>query len=68
MIVRDISDESARTVRVFVVCLTAWAISTQVMVFDYLKYDARVDLLNRTSRLLTPGLAPSHLSDNSEHL
>jgi hypothetical protein len=44
------------------VCLTIWLIATEFIVFDQLKFDAKVDLLDQAAR----ALGGSHLAVPSE--
>jgi hypothetical protein len=48
------------------ICATIWAITTESMVFDYMKFNARAELLEQAARFLHPAAAP----DNTkwEHL
>ena len=49
------------------VCFTIWLIATEVLVFDQLKFDAKVDLLDQAARALhgsqlnIPSERPSNL-------
>jgi hypothetical protein len=36
--------------RTLIVCFTIWLIATQAMIFDQIKFDARVHLLEQTAR------------------
>jgi len=38
--------------RTFVVCFTIWLIATEVLVFDEIKFNARIELLEQTGRAL----------------
>lgn len=38
--------------RTLLVCSTAWAVATELMVFDYMKFDARRELLEQATRVL----------------
>jgi hypothetical protein len=38
--------------RTFIVCVTTWAVATELMLFDYIKFDAKRELLEQTARLL----------------
>ena len=48
------------------ICATIWAIATEAMVFDYMKFNARAELLEQAARVLHPMPVP----DNTkwEHL
>jgi hypothetical protein len=48
------TNESARLfpLRTLMVCLTLWLIATEFLVFDQLKFDAKVDLLDQAARAL----------------
>ena len=49
------------------VCFTIWLIATEVLVFDQLKFDAKIELLDqaaralRGSQLMVPSQRPSNL-------
>jgi len=38
--------------RTFVVCFTIWLIATEVLVFDEIKFNARIELLEQAGRTL----------------
>lgn len=38
--------------RTLTVCLTAWAVFTEAMVLDYIKFDAKRELLEQAARAL----------------
>jgi hypothetical protein len=38
--------------RTFVVCFTIWLIATEVLVFDEIKFSARIELLEQAGRTL----------------
>lgn len=40
--------------RTFLVCVTSWAIATEILVFDYLKFNARAELIEQAARALRP--------------
>src|ERR1043166_8122723 len=54
-------------VRTLMVCLTIWLIATQAMIFDQLKFDERVHLLEQAARplggpqVVVPNERPSNL-------
>ena len=39
--------------RTFVVCFTIWLIATEVLVFDEIKFKARIELLEQAGRTLS---------------
>jgi hypothetical protein len=53
--------------RTLMVCFTTWLIATEVLVFDQIKFNARVELLDqaaralRGSQLMVPTERPSNL-------
>ena len=53
--------------RTFVVCFTIWLIATEVLVFDEIKFNARIELLEQAGRTLrapeviVPNERPSHV-------
>ena len=38
--------------RTLMVCFTAWLIATEVLIFDQIKFDAKVELLEQAARAL----------------
>jgi len=58
--------------RTLMVCLTVWLIATQAMIFDQVKFDERVHLLEQEARSLggpqvtVPYEGPSKLSRSAE--
>ena len=53
--------------RTFVVCFTIWLIATEVLVFDEIKFNARIELLEQAGRtfrapeVIVPSERPSDL-------
>ena len=52
--------------RTFVVCFTIWLIATEVLVFDKIKFNARIELLEQAGRTLRAPevIAPSGRSSD----
>jgi hypothetical protein len=50
------------------ICLTIWAVSTELILEDLIKYNARADLLEQAARALGKFQAPAHLERDSLHL
>lgn len=38
--------------RTFIVCATTWAVATKLMLFDYIKFEAKRELLEQATRVL----------------
>jgi len=58
--------------RTLIVCFTIWLIATQAMIFDQLKFDERVHLLEQAARplggpqVMVPSEPPSPLSSGEQ--
>ena len=51
--------------RTFVVCFTIWLIATEVLVFDEIKFNARIELLEQAGTLRAPEvIVPSERSSD----
>ena len=48
-------------VKTFLVCLTAWSVTTEFLIFDYLKFSARAELLGQVSRAMHAATTLDHL-------
>lgn len=33
-------------------CLTLWSVATEILIFDYIKFSAKAELLEQTTRVL----------------
>ena len=59
-------------VRLLMVCFTVWLIATEVLIFDQIKFNVQVDLLEQATRsarrpqLVLPMQRPSHLPDSAK--
>jgi hypothetical protein len=58
--------------RLLMVCFTIWLIATEVLIFDQIKFNVQVELLeqatraSRTPQLLLPKQRPSHLPGDAQ--
>jgi hypothetical protein len=50
--VAAISDRRPFPVAVLMICFTTWLIATEIVVFDQIKFNARVELLDQAARAL----------------
>ena len=60
------SNRRSLPLRTFMVCFTIWLIATEVLIFDQIKFNARIDLLAQATRAIhgTQLLVPSERSSN----
>src|SRR5216117_4022993 len=60
------SARRAFPLRTLMVCFTIWLIATEVLIFDQIKFDAKIDLLAQATRAIhgTQLLVPSERSSN----
>jgi hypothetical protein len=61
-----VSNRRSFPLRTLIVCFTIWGVATEVLVFDQIKFNARIELLEqatrgiRGSQLLVPTERPSN--------
>lgn len=57
--------------RTLIICFTIWLIATEILVFDQVRFDTRIELLDQTARALrgpkvvVPGGRPPNLPDSA---
>jgi hypothetical protein len=62
-----VSNRRSFPLRTLMVCFTIWAVATEVLVFDQIKFNDRIELLEQATRaihgpqLLVPTERPSNL-------
>ena len=62
-----VSNRRSFPLRSLMVCFTIWLIATEVLIFDQIKFNVRIELLEQAARatrapqLLVPTERPSHL-------
>ena len=61
-----ISRRNSFPLRTLMVCFTIWLVATEVLIFDQIKFNARIDLLAQATRAIhgTQLLVPSERSSN----
>jgi hypothetical protein len=61
-----LSNRRSFPLRTLMVCFTIWLVATEVLIFDQVKFNARIDLLEQATRaihgsqLLVPTERPAH--------
>jgi hypothetical protein len=61
------SNRRSFPLRTLMVCCTIWVVATEVLIFDHIKFNARIELLEqatqgiRGSHLLVPTERPAHV-------
>jgi hypothetical protein len=67
-----ISRRNSFPLRTLMVCLTIWLVATEVLIFDQIKFNVRIDLLEQATRasrgqqMLVPTQRPSNLPGNAK--
>jgi hypothetical protein len=62
-----VSNRRSFPLRTLMVCFTIWAVATEVLIFDQIKFNTRIELLEQAARairgpqLLIPTERPSNL-------
>jgi hypothetical protein len=61
-----ISRRNSFPLRTLMVCLTIWLVATEVLIFDQIKFNVRIDLLEQATRAIRgpQPLAPPERSSN----
>jgi hypothetical protein len=67
-----VSNRRSFPLRTLMVCFTIWLIATEVLIFDQIKFNVRIELLEQATRairgpqLLVPTERPSHLPGDAK--
>jgi len=70
--VAAISRRRSFPLRTLMVCFTAWLVATEVLIFDQIKFNTRIELLDQATRairgqqMLVPTQRPSNLPGNAK--
>lgn len=64
--VAAVSGRRAFPLNTLMVCFTAWLIATEILAFDQIKFDAKVELLEQAARALgrPQVMVPTHRPSN----
>jgi hypothetical protein len=67
-----ISNRGSFPLRTVMVCFTIWLIATEVLIFDQIKFNTRIELLEQAAKairgpqLLAPTERPSHVPGDAK--
>jgi hypothetical protein len=67
-----LSNRRSFPLRTLLVCCTIWLVATEVLIFDQIKFNVRIELLEQATRgirgqqLLLPMQRPSHLPGDAK--